>query len=83
MQPEMPAGTAPLVDPKGQVAGPDGTVLEPSSGIGMISIKPSTWALSKPNLEGDDDDEMDPDYVPSEAASSQSESDSEAEFIEE
>jgi len=55
----------------------------PLSGIGMISIKHSTWAFNRSTGNGSDEDDLDPDYTPSGSVDSQSEMDSEDEYIEE
>jgi len=56
---------------------------EPLSGIGMIRIKHGTWALNGSTGKDSDEDSLDPDYVPEESMDSQSDPDSEDEYIEE
>jgi len=53
------------------------------SGIGMVRIKQSTWAYNKPTENDSDGTDLDPDYLPGESVDSQSETDSEDEYIEE
>jgi len=71
------------VSPEGPVAGFHETEAGPLSGIGMIRIKHSTWALNRPTGKDSDEDSLDPDYMPEESMDSQSEPDSEDEYIEE
>ena len=59
------------------------TETDPLSGIGMNRIKHSTWAHNKPPENDSDEADLDPDYLPGESVDSQSETDSEDEYIEE
>jgi len=59
------------------------TETDPLSGIGMIRIKHSTQALSRPTENDSDETDLDPDYLPDQSVDSQSEVDSEDEYIEE
>jgi len=64
------------------VEDPGGGISRSLSGIGMISIRHSTWACKRPTINNSDDDDLDPDYSPSGSMDSQSELDSEDEYIE-
>jgi len=71
------------VSPERPVEGFPEAETEPLSGIGMIRTKPSTWALSGSANKDSDEDSLDPDYRPEESMDSQSDLDSEDEYIEE
>jgi len=71
------------VSPERLEEGSHGTETGPLSGIGMIRIKHSTWALNRSTGKDSDEDNSDPDYIPSGSVDSQSDLDSEDEYIEE